>query len=47
MLELNGYMFKSGQEELVTFGLKIDNERLSADTIASWLKAHVAPVSRT
>lgn len=40
MLELNGYIFKSEQEELVVFGLKIDNERLSADTIAAWLKSH-------
>lgn len=47
MLELNGYIFTSGQEELVIFGLKIDNESLSADTIASWLKAHVAAASRT
>lgn len=39
-LELNGYVFTCGQEELVAFGLKIDNENVSPDGIASWLKAH-------
>lgn len=39
-LELNGYVFMCGQEELVAFGLKIDNENVSSDGIASWLKAH-------
>lgn len=40
MLELNGYVFSSTQEELVTFGLKIDNENISPENIASWLKIH-------
>jgi len=39
-LELNGYRFECAQEELVTFGLKIDNENISAEGIASWLKMH-------
>jgi len=39
-LELNGYRFECGQEELVSFGLKIDNENIPVDGIASWLKAH-------
>ncbi len=40
ILELNGYRFESSQEELVSFGLKIDNENISADGIASWLKSN-------
>lgn len=39
-LELNGHIFKCSQDELVEFGLKIDNENVSADGIASWLKSH-------
>lgn len=39
-LELNGYRFTCEQEELVEFGLKIDNENISAEGIAAWLKAH-------
>ncbi|OGG12627.1 hypothetical protein A2875_05450 [Candidatus Gottesmanbacteria bacterium RIFCSPHIGHO2_01_FULL_46_14] len=39
-LELNGCKFTCGQEELVSFGLKIDNENISAEGIASWLKSH-------
>ncbi|MEK7533688.1 MAG: type II toxin-antitoxin system death-on-curing family toxin [Patescibacteria group bacterium] len=41
-LELNGFVFTCGQNELVVFGLKIDNKRLSAEKIASWLKIHCA-----
>lgn len=40
MLEMNGYQFESTQEELVVFGLKIDNENVSPEAIASWLKSH-------
>lgn len=39
-LELNGYRFECEQEELVSFGLKIDNENITADSIAAWLKSH-------
>lgn len=39
-LELNGYIFDCGQDELVEFGLKIDNENVSPDGIASWLRSH-------
>lgn len=39
-LELNGYVFDCSQDEVVEFGLKIDNENISPDGIASWLKAH-------
>lgn len=39
-LELNDYRFECEQEELVTFGLKINNENISAEAIASWLKEH-------
>lgn len=40
LLELNGFIFECEQEELVVFGLKIDNENVSPEKIASWLKAH-------
>lgn len=40
MLELNGYEFECEQEELVSFGLKIDNEHISPEGIAAWLKVH-------
>lgn len=39
-LELNGYTFSCSQKELVSFGLKIDNENISPNGIASWLKIH-------
>ena len=39
-LELNGYIFECSQEELVIFGLKIDNENILAEGIASWLQKH-------
>lgn len=39
-LELNGYIFTCSQDELVEFGLKIDNENISPDGIASWLTSH-------
>lgn len=39
-LELNGYIFTCRQNELVEFGLKIDNENISPDGIASWLRSH-------
>lgn len=39
-LELNGYIFNCGQDELVDFGLKIDNENISPEGISSWLKSH-------
>ncbi len=39
-LELNGNVFTCSQEELVEFGLKIDNENVSPEDIASWLRSH-------
>lgn len=39
-LELNGYRFECKQNELVLFGLKIDNENIPAEEIAAWLKSH-------
>lgn len=41
-LELNGYVFECSQEELVAFGLKIDNENVSPEGIAAWLSSHSA-----
>lgn len=38
-LELNGYRFECEQEELVSFGLKIDNENVPPEEIAQWLKS--------
>lgn len=40
MLELNGYQFNCEQEELVSFGLKIDNENIQPGAIATWFKSH-------
>jgi len=39
-LELNGYKFIAEQEELVKFGVRIDNENLSLAEIAAWFKKH-------
>ncbi len=39
-LELNGFIFECSQEELVSFGLKIDNENFSTEGISTWLKKH-------
>ena len=39
-LELNGYEFVSEQMEIVNFALKIENEKLSVEEIADWLKTH-------
>ena len=43
-LELNGYIFTSTQEELVTFGLKIDNENVTPEGIALWFKSHCVKI---
>lgn len=40
MLELNGYKFECTQEEIVVFGLKINNENISCEGISAWLKTH-------
>lgn len=37
-LELNGYRFEAGQKEVVMFALKIENDRLSVEEIASWFE---------
>lgn len=39
-LELNGYRFTCKQDELVSFGLDIDNKHIPPEEIATWLKAH-------
>lgn len=44
-LELNGYRFECGQDELVDFGLKIDNENIPAEKIATWFMSHSHNVS--
>lgn len=40
-LELNGYRFIAKQKEVVNFALKVENERLSVEEIAEWLRKHV------
>lgn len=40
-LELNGYSFDARQKEVVNFALKVENEKLSVEEIAKWLKGHV------
>ena len=39
-LELNGYKFDARQKEVVSFALKVENEKLSVEEIAKWLKEH-------
>ena len=39
-LELNKYIFKAEQKEIVEFALKVEQERLSVEDIAAWLKEH-------
>lgn len=39
-LELNGYRFEAKQKEVVEFALKVENEKLSVEEIAKWLKEH-------
>lgn len=39
-LELNGYLFDAKQKEVVVFALKVENEKLSVEEIAKWLKEH-------
>ena len=39
-LELNGQRFLAEQKEVVDFALKVDNENISLDQIAQWLKTH-------
>lgn len=40
-LELNGYRFDARPKEVVNFALKVENEKLSVEQIARWLKGHV------
>lgn len=40
MLELNGYIFKATQKELVAFGLAIDNENIPPGDIGLWFEKH-------
>lgn len=39
-LELNDYLFDAKQKEVVVFALKVENEKLSVEEIAKWLKEH-------
>jgi death-on-curing protein len=39
-LELNGYVFTIEQDELVKFALRVENDRLPVEEIASWLEEH-------
>ena len=39
-LELNGYIFIADQEEIVEYAVSIENDKLSVESISSWLKSH-------
>lgn len=39
-LELNGYKFFAGNDEVVSFALKIENQKLTVEEITKWLKKH-------
>lgn len=39
-LELNGYRFEAKQKEVVEFALRVENDKLSVEAIAKWLKEH-------
>lgn len=39
-LELNGYKFTAKNKQVVLFALKVENEKLSVEQIAEWLKDH-------
>lgn len=43
-LELNGYQFTAKNKEVVDFAVKIENQKLSVEEIADWLKAHTEKV---
>ncbi len=47
-LELNRYVFTAGQKKVVEFALKVENDKLSVEEIAEWLKKHtnsiIAPI---
>lgn len=45
-LELNGYQFKAEQKEIVVFALKVENDKLSVEEIAKWLKEHTKKVTK-
>ena len=40
MLEVNAYRFECAQDEIVRFGVAIDNENIQPEEIASWFKKH-------
>lgn len=39
-MELNGYRMNAEQDEIVSFALRIENDKLDVERIASWLKEH-------
>lgn len=39
-LELNGYKFKAGQDELVEFALGVDLKNTDVENMSKWLKGH-------
>lgn len=43
-MELNGYRFVAKQKEVVNFALQIENEKLSVEEIALWLKSNTKRV---
>jgi len=45
-LTLNGYTFTASQKEVVSFALKIENDRLSIEEIATWLEEHTEKIKK-
>jgi death-on-curing protein len=39
-LEHNGYFFKATNKEIVTFALRIENDKLEVEEISSWFQKH-------
>lgn len=39
-LKINGYKLKAKQKDVVKFSIAVDNENLSLEYMASWLKKH-------
>lgn len=44
-LHLNGYILNATDREFVDFPLKVENQHLTFEEIADWLKANSKPIS--
>lgn len=43
-LRINGYMLRNMHKEEVKFAIRVDNEHLSLEQIAAWLKRHTKKI---